>query len=238
MGELEDEFRRGAGRLVTKWRHYFEIYERHLAPFRGRPVLLLEFGVWHGGSLQLWRRYLGPQARIVGVDVNPECAGLAEEGIEIVIGDQADPATHRSLRERHGGFDIVIDDGGHTMEQQVTTFREIYPAVRDGGLYVVEDTHSSYHAHWGGGLRRPGTFIEQAKLMIDQMHAFYGPVAGLAPDYITQTVQGLHFYDSMLVVEKGKREAPQPVYAGTAAVSMSDEEKQFIAHMDREAGKR
>ena len=238
MGELEDEFRRGSGRLVTKWRHYFEIYERHLAPFRGRPVRLLEFGVWHGGSLQLWRRYLGPDARIVGVDLNPECARLAEEGIEVVIGDQADPATHRSLRERYDGFDIVIDDGGHTMEQQVTTFREMYPAVREGGLYVVEDTHSSYHAHWGGGLRRPGTFIEQAKLMIDQMHAFYGPVPGLSPDYVTQTVQGLHFYDSMVVVEKRARQVPQPVYAGTPTVAMTDKEKQFLAHMDREAEKR
>jgi hypothetical protein len=238
MGELEDEFRRGAGRLVTKWRHYFEIYERHLAPFRGRAVRLLEFGVWHGGSLQLWRRYLGPQAQIVGVDVNPECARLAGEGIEVVIGDQADPATHRGLRERFGEFDIVIDDGGHTMEQQATTFRETYPAVRDGGLYVVEDTHSSYHPHWGGGLRRQGTFIEQAKLMIDQIHALYGPVPGLVPDYITQTAYGLHFYDSMVVVEKRARGKPQPVYAGEPTVAMTEKERDFLAFMDREGGAR
>ena len=53
MGELEEHFQRHTGRMVTKWRHYFEIYERHFAQYRGRPIRLVEFGVWHGGSLQL-----------------------------------------------------------------------------------------------------------------------------------------------------------------------------------------
>ena len=235
MGELEDLFRRHTGRMVTKWRHYFEIYERHLAAFRGRPVVLVEFGVWHGGSLQLWRRYLGPAARIVGVDVKPECSAFAEEGTDIVIGDQADPAIHRRLRDAYGAFDIVIDDGGHGMAQQATTFREIFPAVREGGIYVVEDTHSSYHAHWGGGLRRPGTFIEQAKLMIDQLHAHYGLAPELAQDYITHTAHGLHFYDSMVVIEKRRRETPQPVYRGSPTLAMSAEEQRFVNTMDDEA---
>ena len=235
MGELEALFRQHTGRLLTKWRHYFEIYERHLAPYRNRPVTLVEFGVWHGGSLQLWRSYLGPEARIVGVDVNPECARFSGEGIEVVIGDQANPATHRALRERYGGFDVAIDDGGHTMEQQATTFRETYPVLRDGGLYVVEDTHSSYHPQWGGGLRRPGTFVEQAKTMIDQLHAWYGPVPGLEPDYVTQTAHGLHFYDSMVVIEKRHHDAPQPVYRGTPALALSEQEEELLRHMDREA---
>jgi predicted O-methyltransferase YrrM len=235
MGDLEDYFRGNKGRLITKWRHYFEIYERHFAPYRARPVRMVEYGVWHGGSLQMWRSYLGPQAHIVGVDRNPECARLAEEGIDVVIGDQADPATHRSLLARYGAFDIVLDDGGHTMEQQASTFRAMYPALRDGGLYVVEDTHSSYNAYWGGGLRQPGTFIEQAKLMIDQLHAWYGPVPGLAPDYVTQTTHGLHFYDSMVVVEKRTRGPPQPVCSGTPTIPMSAEELEFLAEIARGA---
>ena len=238
MGELEDLFSKHAGRMVTKWRHYFEIYERHFAPFRGKPVVLLEIGVWHGGSLQLWRRYLGPLARIVGVDVRPECSAFAEAGTDIVIGDQADPATHRRLRDTYGAFDLVIDDGGHTMAQQVTTFREIFPAVREAGVYVVEDTHSSYHPHWGGGLRVPGTFIEQAKLMIDQLHAHYGFAPELAQDLVTHAVHGLHFYDSMVVVEKRQRASPQAVYRGTPTLAMSAEEQRFVDSMGREGGPR
>jgi len=237
MGELEDYFRHNTGRLISKWRHYFGIYERHFAPYRNRPVRIVEFGVWHGGSLQMWRRYFGPEAQIVGVDINPECARLSEPGVEIVIGDQADPATHRALRSRFGEFDIVIDDGGHRMDQQVTTFRELYPAVKVGGLYVAEDLHTSYHPDFGGGLRRAGTFIELGKQLIDQLHAWYGPPAGLEVDYVTRTAYGLHFYDSMLVVEKGRVEAPRSEYSGAPAVAMGVAELRFLAFMDVEAGR-
>ena len=116
---------------------------------------IVEFGVWHGGSLQMWRRFFGPEAQIVGVDINPECARFAEPGVE--IGDRATRPTrrpHRALRSRFGEFDIVIDDGGHRMDQQVTTFRELYRAVKEGGLYVAEDLHTSYHPDFGGGLGR------------------------------------------------------------------------------------
>lgn len=237
MGELEDYFRANQRRLITKWRHYFEIYERHFAPYRGREIRVLEFGVWHGGSLQMWRHYFGPQAYIVGVDRHAGCAQLAEPGIDIVIGDQEQPETHRGLRERYGPFDIVIDDGGHTMAQQITTFRELYPAVKPGGLYVAEDLHTSYHPPWGGGLRRPGTFIEFAKQLVDQLHAWYGPPPGLKVDYITRMTFALHFYDSMLVIEKRLIDPPRSAYSGEPTFPLSADELQFLARMDQDAGR-
>ena len=237
MGELEQYFRANPGRLLTKWRHYFEIYERHLTQFRGREIRLLEFGIWHGGSLQMWRHYLGPQAQIVGVDINPACSQFAEPGIDVVIGDQAQPETHRRLRERYGTFDVVIDDGGHTMEQQITTFRELYPAVKPGGLYLAEDLHTSYHPPWGGGLGRPGTFIELAKQLVDQLHAWYGPPQGLKVDYITRTTFALHFYDSMLVLEKRPIDTPRSAYSGKPALPLSAAELQSLARMDQDAGR-
>lgn len=237
MGELEAYFSANPGRLLTKWRHYFEIYERHFAPFRGRDIRLLEFGVWHGGSLQMWRHYFGPRAHIVGVDSNPSCAQLAEPGIDIVIGDQVQPETHRQLRERYGPFDIVIDDGGHTMAQQITTFRELYPAVKPGGLYLAEDLHTSYQPPWGGGLGRPGTFIEFAKQLVDQLHAWYGPPPGLEVDYITRMTFALHFYDSMLVLEKRRIDTPRSVYSGKPTLPLSSPELQSMARMDQDAGR-
>ena len=238
MGDLEDYFRANKKRLITKWRHYFEIYERHFAPYRGRPVRMLEYGIWHGGSLQMWRSYFGPQAHIVGVDIKPECARFAEPGTDVVIGDQADPATHRGLRERYGTFDIVVDDGGHRSEQQITTFLEIYPALAPGGTYLVEDVHTSYIPGWGGGLRRPGTFIEFAKQIVDQQYAWYGPIPGLHGDELTRTAFGLHFYDSMVVIEKRELEVPMPVYSGEATLPVDARELQFLAHMDGLAGRR
>lgn len=237
MSELEGYFRANQGRLISKWRHYFEIYERHFAPYRGRPVRILEYGVSHGGSLRMWRWYFGEAAQIVGVDVNPECSRFAEPGIDIVIGDQADPALHRGLRERYGTFDIVIDDGGHHMAQQLTTFREMYPAVALGGVYFAEDLHSSYFPNWGGGLGQPGTFIEMAKQLVDQLHAWWGPIPGLPPDLVTQTAFAVHFYDSILVIEKRRRGPAEAVYSGEPTLEQSPGELDFLARIDEREGR-
>ena len=104
-------------RRLHKWHHYFPVYERFIAPFRGRRVTLLEIGVQQGGSLELWRAYLGPAARIVGIDVDPACAAHGAAGTQVFIGDQADPAFLRRVLAEVGPPDLVIDDGGHTANQ-------------------------------------------------------------------------------------------------------------------------
>ena len=167
----------------------------------------------------MWKHYLGEQAQIIGVDINPQCAGLAEPGIEIVIGDQEDPATHKRLRDRFGEFDIVIDDGGHTMAQQIVTFQELYPAIKASGIYLAEDLHTSYFADWGGGVRKSGTFIEFSKQLIDQLYAWY-PVDGqMQRDLIANTAYGLHFYDFIRVIEKAAISEPIQLITGMPAYS-------------------
>ena len=69
--------------MIHKWLHYFPIYETHLEPYRGRDVRLLEIGVSHGGSLQMWQDYFGSGSTIVGVDVAPRVAELGGAGIHI-----------------------------------------------------------------------------------------------------------------------------------------------------------
>ena len=171
MNDLERFFRQNTGRLIHKWHHYFEIYDRHFARFRGQPVQIVEFGVSQGGSLRMWRDYFGPQAQIVGVDINPNCSQFEEPGVRIVIGDQEDRAFLRSLAQTLPRIDILIDDGGHTMRQQIHTFEELFPLVADSGVYLIEDLHTSYWPKWGGGVRRKGTFIEYSKDFIDRLHA-------------------------------------------------------------------
>ncbi len=199
---LEEYFEANEGRLIHKWMHYFEIYHRHFERFRGRPVTVLEFGVYHGGSLQMWKHYFGPDARIVGVDINPACKELENDQIEIVIGDQEDRMLLAALRERLGPVDIVIDDGGHTMAQQIATFEEMFKAVRNGGVYLVEDLHTSYWEEYGGGYRVAGSFVEYAKGLVDQLHGWHirdDPPA--VTDY-TRQIRGMHVYDSVIVFDK------------------------------------
>ncbi|HVR74486.1 MAG TPA: class I SAM-dependent methyltransferase, partial [Planctomycetota bacterium] len=131
MGFLRDYFDNNSGRLIHKWLHYFDVYERYLERFRGKPLNVLEFGVSHGGSLQMWKAYFGPKARIYGVDMDPRCKAVEEDRIEVRIGDQADRDFLRGLRAELPRIDVLMDDGGHTMAQQIATLEEMFPHVAD-----------------------------------------------------------------------------------------------------------
>jgi len=112
----------------------------------GTKASLLEVGIYSGGSLGMWRNYLGEQARIVGVDIAEECLSYQTDDFQIFIGDQGDPL----FWERVGGelprLDIVIDDGGHHPEQQRITLEGILPYLSPGGVYICEDVHGDFNA--------------------------------------------------------------------------------------------
>lgn len=200
---LAEYFRNNPGRLIDKWHHYFEIYHRHFAAFRGRSPVVVEIGIYHGGSLEMWRHYFGRGARIVGIDLDPRCRQFEGDSVSVMIGDQADRKFLAEVRARYPHVDIVIDDGGHTMVQQITSFEELYPHLQPHGVYLCEDLHTSYYPPYGGGYRRDGTFIQYATRLVDQLHAWYSTEPDrFRVDEITRSTHGLHFYDSVLVVEK------------------------------------
>lgn len=228
MNDLERYFHDNRGRVIHKWTHYFEIYERHFSRYRGRDVCVVEIGVYKGGSLQMWKHYFGRQARIVGVDVDPACSAFAEPQIDIVIGDQADRGFLRSLRERIPSIDILIDDGGHTMQQQIATFEELFPHIAPDGVYLCEDLHTSYWPEYGGGYREPGSFVEYSKNFIDYIHAWHARKPGRKKWYapedpeltvsdFTRSAHSLHFYDSVLVIEKRAMQPPRDAKSGSEA---------------------
>lgn len=218
MNDLEAYFRANTGRLIQKWHHYFEIYDRHLARFRGTEVHVLEFGVAQGGSMQMWKHYFGPHCRIYGVDKNPACKAVEEERVEVFIGDQEDRQFLRSLAGKLPRIDILIDDGGHRMKQQIHTFEELFPHIDVHGVYICEDLHTSYWSNYRGGYRRRGTFIEYAKNLIDAVHAWHSQSKALQVSDFTRSAHGLHFYDSVLVIEKRPIQAPVDSKTGTASI--------------------
>lgn len=220
MNRLEKYFYSNKGSLIHKWLHYFAIYDRHFNKFRGKPVVIVEFGVSHGGSLQMWKKYFGRRARIIGVDINPECKQLAEKQVEIYIGSQEDKKFLKKLMKEVGHVDIVIDDGGHTVKQQNTTFDEVYSYVRQGGVYLVEDLHTNYWKEFGGGLHKPGTFVERSKALVDQLYAWYSrDTKKLAVDEFTRTTPSVHFYDSIIVFEKDTVQEPTHKQIGVPTLS-------------------
>ena len=205
---LEQIFDENEGRLVHKWMHYFDIYERHFAPYRGHSPKILEIGVSHGGSLDLWSTWFGRNAEIVGVDIDPRAAALARPGVTISVGDQGDPKFLDTLAAEHGPFDIIIDDGSHQPAHQILALKKLWPAIRPGGVFLVEDLHSNYWPEYGGDLGRPDTFVEFVKPLIDEMHAFHSRTSGFEPSDWTRTLGGIHVYDSIVVLDRVDRERP------------------------------
>lgn len=213
---LWSDFLNHRGRLVEKWKHYFPAYERHFARYVNRPVLFLEIGCGSGGSLQLWKRYLGPHARIVGIDVNPRCVAYEEDQISIRIGNQADTAFLGAVLEEFGAPDVVLDDGSHVMQHVVASFGYLYPRTAPDGVYVVEDLHTAYWNHYGGGLRRPGTFIELCKTLLDELNADWTEGA-MAPTVFTRQTLSMQFYDSLAIFERGATTQKAMLRIGTEA---------------------
>lgn len=222
MESLFERFQRWQGRRIHKWHHYFPIYERYLARHRGRPVVLIEIGLGQGGSLAFWRSYLGSQARIIGVDIDPACERFRDDGFEIHIGSQSDPEFLLSLMESVPTADIVIDDGGHKASEQITSFETIYPRIAETGVYLVEDTQTSYWDAWKD--RTDGmTFMEYAKRLCDTLTAWHHDAASFyrfhLPEelrtgtfevpWFTRHTRCICFFDSVVAFERETRREPR-----------------------------
>lgn len=208
---LWSDFLTNDDRVIHKWTHFFPAYERHLSRYVNRPALMVEIGCGAGGSLQMWKRFLGPYAQIVGIDIRPDCSAFEEPQVAVRIGHQADESFLGRLLEEFGAPDIVIDDGTHVMQHLLGSFRFLYPRMDRSGVYIAEDLHTCYWPEFGGGLRREGTFIEVCKALIDELNADLSRGA-VQPTPFTRSTLSMHLYDSLAVFERGRhlpKHAPQ-----------------------------
>lgn len=204
LNDLERFFYGGQHRTLSKWLHYFEVYDRHFAKYRNKAPVVMEIGVFRGGSLQMWKDYFGEGTEIIGVDIDERTKAFEEDRIHIEIGSQSDREFLKQLRTRYPKIDILIDDGGHTMEQQITTFEEMFGHISVNGVYLCEDLHTSYWKEYGGGYKCPGSYIEYSKKFIDHLHAWFSYDPALQENRYSRSMHSLHYYDSVLVIEKGR----------------------------------
>jgi 8-demethyl-8-alpha-L-rhamnosyltetracenomycin-C 2'-O-methyltransferase len=199
-----------------KWgiHRYAEHYERHFAPLRDRPLTVLEIGVGGmgfddptkgGASLRMWKRYF-PRALIYGVDIVDKRA-LSDQRITVLRADQSDPAELAGVVETTGPLDIIIDDGSHVNEHVLTSFRTLFPHLRNGGLYVIEDLQTSYWPRFGGtstSFDSPSTSVGFLKSLVDGLN--YEEIlesSGRSHKAFDRAIKGLHFYHNIAFVEKG-----------------------------------
>ncbi len=212
---LWSDFHTNDKRIIHKWMHYFPAYEQHFQRYINRPMVFWEIGCGEGGSLQMWKRFFGPHARIVGLDIRPECMEFEENQISVRIGDQSDPAFLKKILDEFGPPDVILDDGSHIMSHVVASFRYLYPRMDKAGVYMVEDMHTAYWSKdYEGGLKKAGTFIELSKDLIDELNADHTQGA-LEPTEFTRSTLSMHFYDSIVAFERGRHQPKFAAKTGT-----------------------
>lgn len=151
--------------------NYCEKYEKYLPFNRLEPLTILEIGVLNGQSLATWREYY-PFARIIGIDINPDCKRYenVNDGIHVEIGSQDDPEFLREVTNKWGPFDLILDDGSHMNHHVIFSFQHLFESVKPSGVYVIEDACTSYWPEYGGRPKGPGTIMEYFKDRVDEVN--------------------------------------------------------------------
>lgn len=211
---LQTIFEQHNDRFSGKWKHYFEVYDRYLSKYIGKDVTLLEIGTSNGGSLQVWKKFLGPKAKIIGLDIDPRTS-FTEDQIETYIGNQADPNFLTNVLNRIGRPDIIIDDGSHDQMDVMNSFSILFQHLKDDGVYIIEDLHTAYMQNYHGGITSPLNFVSIASRFVHDVNLQW-----ISEPYtpVTQNLKSMSFYDSMLVLEKEPAYKKEPAYAGSKKI--------------------
>ena len=180
----------------TKHAKYFPIYDQLVHDINKKDIAVLEIGVLNGGGLEVWHNLLGEHAKVVGLDFNPECRSLLGNRFSIIIGDQAQKNTWNEIKLNHGMFDLIVDDGGHTVQQQIMSLKYGLDLVSDGGFYVIEDFHANYLTEFGN----PSPFSGKSIIdkLVDRLHT-RDIVSHNNSDWFENTVFGVCQYSGLVV---------------------------------------
>lgn len=193
---------------------YTPNYKTHFQKYRSKRINLLEIGVggYHfpnagGNSLRMWKRYF-PFGKIFSLDIHDKSA-LQERRIKIFKGSQVDKEFLETVTAAMGTIDIIIDDGSHINEHVIETFKLLFPKLKDGGIYVVEDTQTSYWKEYGGDstdLNNSRTMMNFFKSLTDSLN--YGDFEneGYEPTYYDKKIISMHFYHNMVFIYKGNND--------------------------------
>jgi hypothetical protein len=210
------------------WRHgYHHYYETKLAPYRDiNGLRILEIGAEKGKSLNAWFQYFAQPAAIQGVAYKANVTEAKESACKIVKDrcdllkiyslDQSNRTALKDMcQENPDGWDIIIDDGSHLPVHQLISFSELFPKIRPGGLYVIEDIETSYVdedvllygyslSNGGFGKAPPGNAVEKFKQLVDVVNRkhFGHPGLSVFPNHIDADISEISFGDGLIFIYK------------------------------------
>lgn len=196
--------------------YYTPHYESHFHRFKSKEINLLEIGVGGndkpdkgGKSLRMWKKYF-PNGKIYSIDIYDKSVHQ-ESRIKIFQGSQIDENFLEMVTNEIGGIDIIVDDGSHINEHVIKTFSLLFPKLNNGGIYVIEDTQTSYWKEYGGDnedLSNPKTIMNFFKNLTDALNHKEFAKPGHQPDYYDKNITSIHFYHNMIFIYKGKNDEP------------------------------
>jgi hypothetical protein len=202
---------------ASDYHNYTAIYARYFDSLREQPIKFLEIGICKGNSVKLWEEYFF-SAEMHFIDITLDNVEYFSKRAQYHVANQESPQDlQKFITETGGNFDVIIDDGGHTMNQQIISFQHLFPHVKSGGMYIIEDLHTSYWPGWGKMEKIRGlvtlTTIEYLKSLIDEVN-FVGYRTGCAShqkidpsiqaemNIYRESIESIHFYDSMAIITK------------------------------------
>lgn len=195
---------------------YMHAYRRLFSEFRDHSITLLEIGVGgyqksNGGrSLSLWEAYFR-RGTIVGIDLYDK-SELSGGRVHVYQCSQTDAQGLRRISDRYGGFDLVIDDGSHMNQHQIESFQILFPLLKTPGVYVIEDTQTSYWPAYGGGAVGTPAHTTSAvsffKSLVDGLnHAEFLPGSGTPATPFYDQIKAVYFEHGLIAVVKGDNTA-------------------------------
>jgi hypothetical protein len=197
---------------TDKWgaHKYTPHYQHHFRPWRDKTFNLLEIGIGGyarkgdgGASLRMWKAFF-EKAQILGLDIEDK-SFVDEDRIRTYRGSQTDEAILTSIVAEAGELEIIIDDGSHRPAHIIETFRILFPLLADGGLYVIEDTQTSYWPEFEGqaDLNADNTTMALVKRLIDGLNYEEFVIEPYEPTYTDQHVKSVTCYHNLVFILKG-----------------------------------
>lgn len=190
---------------------YTPHYQHFFRKFKFRRLKVLEIGVGGyddpirgGNSLRMWKSYF-PFSKIYSLDIFDK-SKLQENRIKIYKGSQVDQVIIKKITDEVGIFDLIIDDGSHLNEHVIKTFEMLFPKLRSGGYYVIEDTQTSYWNDYGGSSKdfnKDGTIYHYFKKIVDGLNFMEFEDKDYTPSYYDKNIVAIHFFHNMIFIEKG-----------------------------------
>jgi len=197
---------------TDKWGPHFytPLYHKLFSPLRDRPIRLLEIGVGGyglktvgGASLAMWADYFS-KGEITGIDIAEKRLTLNPRA-KLLRGSQDDPIFLRKVCDERGPFDIIIDDGSHVPKHVVASFHFLFPAVADGGMYVIEDVQTAFWPQFGGSAADGGETLKLARTVIECLN--HAEIIAVDPSHsfpsFAKQIKALRAFHNMLVIDKG-----------------------------------